>query len=178
MTGFEREGAIDLRTQIIAALPRLRRFCHTLTRAPDTGDDLCQATVERALLRGDQFNGRTRMDSWMYRIAQNIFIDERRRMAVRGVKVDVEHAVGLPGDDGLQIVEGRSDLHRARAAMAALPDNQRMLMTIVVLDGMSYKEAAETLGIPVGTVMSRIARARHSIDRQINGTINDNSNEG
>ncbi len=160
-----------MRAQIIEVLPRLRRFCLTLARAPDQGDDLCQATVERALSRADQFIPGTRLDSWMYRIAQNIFIDERRKLATRGAEIDVDEVFGLAGDDGLQIVEGRSDLNRAGAALAALPEEQRMLMTLVVLDGMSYRDAADALGIPIGTVMSRIARARRAIDRQINGEL-------
>lgn len=169
MNSVGKDGASDLREQVVEVLPRLRRFCLALTRAQDAGDDLCQATVERALSRADQFIPGTRLDSWMYRIAQNIFIDDKRRVRTRGHEIDVENAFTLVGDDGLQVVEGRSDLARARAAMAALPEEQRLLMTLVVLDGMSYKDAAATLDIPIGTVMSRIARARRSIDRHING---------
>lgn len=169
MTDLGSDGTGAVRREIVAVLPRLRRFCLTLARSQDGGDDLCQATVERALARADQFIPGTRLDSWMYRIAQNIFIDERRRLRTRGVEVDVDNAFDLVGDDGVSVAEGRSDLARARAAMAALPEEQRMLMTLVVLDGMSYKDAAETLGIPIGTVMSRIARARRAIDQQLNG---------
>lgn len=169
MNSVGKDGASDLREQVVEVLPRLRRFCLALTRAQDAGDDLCQATVERALSRADQFIPGTRLDSWMYRIAQNIFIDDKRRVRTRGHEIDVENAFTLVGDDGLQVVEGRSDLARARAAMAALPEEQRLLLTLVVLDGMSYKDAAATLDIPIGTVMSRIARARRSIDRLITG---------
>jgi RNA polymerase sigma-70 factor, ECF subfamily len=69
----------------------------------------------------------------------------------------------------VQIVEGRSDLDRARQAMAALPEEQRSLLALVVLDGLSYKEAAAMLEIPIGTVMSRLARARRAIDLHVNG---------
>lgn len=169
MTDFGKDGPATVRREIVAVLPRLRRFCLTLARSQDAGDDLCQATVERALARADQFLPGTRLDSWMYRIAQNIFIDERRRVRTRGIEVDPDQALDLAGDDGVSIAEGRSDLARARAAMAALPEEQRMLMNLVVLDGMSYKDAAATLDIPIGTVMSRIARARRTIDRQLNG---------
>ena len=171
MTGSGRDQADNLRQQMVEALPRLRRFCLALARGHDAGDDLCQATVERALARSDQFIPGTRLDSWMYRIAQNIFIDERRRTRTRGHEVEVDNAFELAGDDGVQVVEGRSDLSRARAAMAALPEEQRMLMTLVVLDGMSYRDAADTLAIPIGTVMSRIARARRAIDQHINGSV-------
>lgn len=163
-------GAFDLRSEIVAMLPRLRRFCMGIARNGDIGDDLCQATIERALSRADQFELGTRLDSWMYRIAQNIMIDSARRTRTRGVEVEVDDALGLIGDDGLQIVEGRSDLARARAAMAALPDELRILMSLLVLDGMSYKDAAITLEIPIGTVMSRFARARRIVDAQINAS--------
>lgn len=169
MNSFGKDGPGDLREHVVEVLPRLRRFCFALTRAQDAGDDLCQATVERALSRAEQFIPGTRLDSWMYRIAQNIFIDEKRRVRTRGHEVDVDSAFALMGADGVQIVEGRSELASARAAMAALPEEQRLLMTLVVLDGMSYKEAAATLDIPIGTVMSRIARVRRAIDRHING---------
>ena len=160
----------DLHSEIVTLLPRLRRFCMAIARNGDAGDDLCQATIERALSRADQFVVGTRLDSWMYRIAQNIMIDSARRQRTRGVEIEVEDAFGLAGDNGVQIVEGRSELARARAAMAALPDDQRTLLSLVVLDGMSYKEAAATLQIPIGTVMSRIARARRAIDARINAS--------
>jgi RNA polymerase sigma-70 factor (ECF subfamily) len=101
----------------------------------------------------------------MYRIAQNLMIDDHRRRRTRGVEVDVDTQFALHGEDGVAVVERRSDLARARAAMAALPDDQRVLMALVVLDGKSYREAADILEIPLGTVMSRIARARRAIDR-------------
>ncbi len=163
----QQEGG-DLRQQIIAILPRLRRFCGALTRQGDAADDLCQATVERVLARADQFVPGTRLDSWMYRIAQNIMIDDQRRRRTRGHEVEVDEAFTLAGDDGVQVVEGRSDLARARAAMQALPDEQRAVLALVVLDGMSYRETAEALAIPIGTVMSRLARARAAIDLQLN----------
>lgn len=164
-----RQGDEGLRTQIVALLPRLRRFCAALTRNGDAGDDLCQATIERALTRADQFEPGTRLDSWMYRIARNIQIDTARRRNVRGHEVDIDDALDIAGDDGVAVVEGRSDLARAEAAMAGLTEDQRALIALVVIDGQSYKDAADTLGIPVGTVMSRIARARRAIDLAVRG---------
>lgn len=160
-------GLTDLRQEIIAMLPRLRRFCWALSRDSDRGDDLCQATVERALLRADQFEQGTRLDSWMYRIARNINIDNIRKTRTRGVETDIDDAISLVGDDGLRLVEGRSDLNRAQSAMAELPEDQRSLLAMVVFDGFSYREAADTLEIPIGTVMSRIARARKAIQLQL-----------
>lgn len=159
----------SVRARIVAFLPRLRRFCAVMARNEDRGDDLMQATVERALTRIDQWQAGSSLESWMFRIAQNIHIDELRAQGRRGITIDIDEAVSLTGDDGRAVVEGRSDLNQARAAMAALPDEQRVLMALVVLDGRSYKEAAEILDIPIGTVMSRIARARQSIDRALRG---------
>jgi RNA polymerase sigma-70 factor, ECF subfamily len=163
----------DLRGQIVALLPRLRRFCAALTRISDAGDDLCQATIERALLHTSQFEPGTRLDSWMFRIARNLQIDLARRNRTRGTEVDVDLAYDLAGDDGVAIVEGRSDLSRAQAAMARLPEEQRALIALVVIDGQSYRDAADALGIPIGTVMSRIARARRAIDLAVRSPKDD-----
>lgn len=160
-------GLTDLRQEIITMLPRLRRFCWALSRDSDRGDDLCQATVERALLRADQFVQGTRLDSWMYRIARNINIDNIRKTRTRGAETDIDDAISLVGEDGLRLVEGRSDLNRAQNAMAELPEDQRCLLAMVVFDGFSYREAADALEIPIGTVMSRIARARQAIQMQL-----------
>jgi RNA polymerase sigma-70 factor, ECF subfamily len=164
----------SVKARIVAFLPRLRRFCMVLARSEDRGDDLMQATVERALTRIGQWQPGTSLESWMFRIAQNIHIDEVRAQGRRGTSVDIDEAVSLVGDDGRAVVEGRSDLNLAKAAMAALPDEQRALMALVVLDGRSYKEAADILHIPIGTVMSRIARARRAIDRALHGERQDN----
>lgn len=169
------KGPFDLRDGLVELLPRLRRFCMALTKGQNDGDDLCQATIERALSRADQFDPGTKLDSWMYKIAQNIFYDGTRRLKIRGTEVEfTDPGLALVGDDGVRIIEGRSDLARARAALYALPDEQRILMALVVLDGKSYREAADMLDIPIGTVMSRIARARRAIDTHLNGvTAND-----
>ncbi len=156
--------APQARDQLITLLPRLRRFCMAIAKSADAGDDLLQATVERALTRIDQYQEGTRLDSWLFRIAQNIHIDELRSKARRGVSVDIDDVPNIVGNDGVQIVEGRSDLAKARDAMATLPDDQRALMALIVIDGQSYKQAAEILDIPIGTVMSRLARARRAID--------------
>jgi RNA polymerase sigma-70 factor, ECF subfamily len=157
-----------LREEIVANLPRLRRYCRLLAGSADDGDDLCQATVERALLHGAQFKQGTRLDSWMYRIAQNLNIDQMRRNKVRGPIVDMETAFGVVGEDGVAVVEGRSELARVAKGVATLPAEQRALIGIVILDGKSYKEASEILSIPIGTVMSRIARARAALDQALN----------
>jgi RNA polymerase sigma-70 factor, ECF subfamily len=162
--------APNVRDQLITLLPRVRRFCMAIAKSADGGDDLLQATVERALNRLNQYQEGTRLDSWLFRIAQNIHIDELRGKARRGISVDIDDVHAIAGDDGVQIVEGRSDLAKARDAMDALPDDQRALMALIVIDGQSYKQAAEILDIPIGTVMSRLARARRTIDLYMHAT--------
>jgi RNA polymerase sigma-70 factor (ECF subfamily) len=152
-----------MRSAIVAALPRLRRFCQAMVGNPHDGDDLMQATVERALSRHVQFEPGTRVDSWMYRIAQNLHIDGVRSRQRRGVTVPIEDLPERIGEDGWAVVEGRSELAMAQRALAQLPDDQRAAFVLVVIEGLSYREAADTLDVPIGTIMSRIARARGRI---------------
>lgn len=159
----------DVKPRIIAFLPRLRRFCMALTGSNDICDDLLQETVERALARIEQWQRGTSLESWMFRIAQNLHIDDVRRRGRRGQQVDIDQLADVSGDDGRTIVESRSDLAHAQMAMAALPDEQRILLALVVIDGRSYKEVAEILELPIGTVMSRVSRARQAIDIYLNG---------
>jgi RNA polymerase sigma-70 factor, ECF subfamily len=105
----------------------------------------------------------------MYRIAQNANIDLARTRQRRGVHVGTEELAERVGSDGRTLTEARSDLHKARQAIATLPDEHRALFALVVIDGQSYREAADILEIPIGTVMSRIARARVAIDAYVNG---------
>ena len=134
----------------------------------DAGDDLTQSTIERALRRIHQWQQGTRLDSWMFRIARNINIDEARARIRRTAQIDYDAIDNAIGEDGRQITETRSTLACARTAMAKLSDDQRALMMLVVVEGQSYREAADTLHIPIGTVMSRIARARRTIDEIVN----------
>lgn len=123
-----------------------------------------QATVERALARSHQFEPGTQMSSWLFRIAKNLRIDAARSSARRGTAISLDDAGDPQGDDGVAIVEGRSDLAAAQRALQALPEDQRLTFALVVIEGMSYREAADVLEVPVGTVMSRLARARGRIE--------------
>jgi RNA polymerase sigma-70 factor (ECF subfamily) len=142
-----------------------------LTGSTDAAEDLAQTTVLRALERLGQWEAGTRLDSWMYKIARNAHIDSVRSARVRGVAVEIDEVSDVLGDDGRLITEGRSELAAAGAALQRLPEEQRALLTLVVLDGKSYKEAADIMDIPIGTVMSRIARARAAIAAQVAGGV-------
>jgi RNA polymerase sigma factor (sigma-70 family) len=142
-------------------LPRLRRFAIGLAGSPADGDDLCQMTIERALIRRDQWQEGTRLDSWMYRIMRNIFIDERRATARRGETfVNEEAGLGVGADGGQ---EAGVELSMIDRAMARLPADQREAVLLVMVEGYSYKEAAAIIDCPVGTLNSRLVRGRDAL---------------
>ena len=159
----------QIRRQIVELLPRLRRFACALAGDLDRGDDLVQETCVRALSRLDQFEAGTRLDSWMYRIAQNIWLDRARALKVRGEVIDIDSAHDLAGDDGRNVTESRLTLSALDHAIGRLPPDQSILIALVCIDGLSYKQAAEMLEVPIGTIMSRLARARRALYVAING---------
>lgn len=161
---------------MVALLPRLRRFAYVLTRDMDRADDLVQETCLRALDRIDQWERGTRLDSWLYRIAQNIWFDRLRALKVRGETTEIDTAFDLVGEDGRDVTETRLALTDISKAIAKLPEEQQVLIALVCIDGLSYKEAAETLQIPIGTIMSRLARARQALHAALGGERNNERN--
>lgn len=148
---------------MIQFLPRLRRFAYALAGNVDRGDDLVQETCMRALSRVDQFDPSTSLESWMFRIAQNIWIDQARAAKTRGTVVDVEEVANLAASDGRRIVEDRLTLEAVSRAIARLPTDLQVLIALTCIDGRSYQETAEIIQAPIGTVMSRLARARKKL---------------
>ncbi|PWS38188.1 RNA polymerase subunit sigma-70 [Falsiroseomonas bella] len=157
-------GPSDFAKALVALLPRLRRFGAGLAGSLDAADDLVQAACERALRMPERFTPGTRLDSWMFRIMQNIWIDQRRAQARRGPATGEPDAIAaLVGADGRRETEATLTLERVWAAMDALPEEQRAVLVAVCVEGLSYAETAELLEIPVGTVMSRLFRARRAL---------------
>lgn len=151
----------DFLTGMTALLPRLRRFAHGLARNAADADDLCQATVERALISRQQWQEGTRLDSWMYRIMRNLFIDQTRSTA-RREKTFVDADQGMTvGSGGAQ--EAAVELTMVDRAMATLPDEQREAVLLVMVEGYKYAEAADIIGCPVGTLTSRLLRGREAL---------------
>jgi RNA polymerase sigma-70 factor (ECF subfamily) len=146
-------------------LPRLRRFARGLAGSPDAADDLVQAACERALANRQQWQPGTRLDSWMFRIVQNLWID-RLRSEGRWRMAGADALESLPANDMAGAVEMRLELAAVRRAIEALPAEQRAVLMLVTVDGRSYREAAEILDTPIGTVMSRLARARLALTKQ------------
>ncbi|MGH7117221.1 MAG: RNA polymerase sigma factor [Stellaceae bacterium] len=152
--------------QLIAVLPRLRRFARGLTGSAVEADDLVQAACERALARRHQFQEGTRFDSWMFRIVQTIWIDQIRSRQVRKEDGSIAEE-RLGSDEPVRRVEARLALSEVRRAVERLPPDQRAVLVLVTVDGLSYKEAAEVVQVPVGTIMSRLARARVALQLQL-----------
>ena len=150
--------------QIEAVIPRLRRYARALTGERIAADDLVQDTLERALRKLHLFRPGTDLRAWLFTVMHNVFVNQVR--AGRLPVVDDEDMAELPQReqeaDGLAI----RDLDRA---LLRLPDDQRAVLLLVALEDMSYEEAARTLEIPIGTVMSRLSRAREKLRAMMQG---------
>ena len=155
------DTAAEFRDALAALLPRLRRFGRTLAPRREDADDLVQVAIEKALTRADQWTPGTRLDSWMFRIMQNAWIDELRARERRG-QTFLPEAAGEHVGDATSPAEPMQAL-LLRKAVAGLSEEHRAVVGLVMVEGFSYEEAAETLGLPVGTVTSRIGRARDAL---------------
>ena len=163
-----REGTVatDLKRDLIAMLPRLRRFARSLTRSATEADDLVQDACLRALSRADQWDPTQPLDRWMFRITRNLWISEIRKRQVRlgQGQIPAEDAQELvTSETGEAVVVGR-DL---QAQILTLPEELSAVLLSVSVEGYSYAEAAELFDIPVGTVMSRVHRARKALATRI-----------
>jgi RNA polymerase sigma-70 factor, ECF subfamily len=153
---------------LVALLPRLRRFALSLTGSVAEADDLVQAACERALRARDQWEPGTRLDSWVYRIIRNLWIDAIRKRRTEGVVEAIDEATGVEGEDGRQVTETALTLVEVNNAVSELPQEQRAVLLLVCTEERSYQEAADMLGVPIGTVMSRLARGRRSLAERFN----------
>jgi RNA polymerase sigma-70 factor (ECF subfamily) len=152
----------DLRFELVELLPRLRRFGIALTRSAVHADDLVQAACERALMRQGQLRHETKIGVWMYSIMRNLWIDEIR--APRSHLHDsIEAARDVIGDDGEDLTEKNNTWAAVRRALGELPAEQRAALILICVNGISYKETAKILDIPLGTVTRRVARARRAL---------------
>ena len=154
---------------MLAALPRLRRFARALAGNASDADDLVQDAVERALNNLDKWTPGTRMDSWMFRIAQNLWVDTLRSRGRRSKFQAREEEMQTASIDGERAVAASLSLSKTEEALRELPDEQRAIVALVLVDGMSYRETASILDIPIGTVTSRLARAREALAERVFG---------
>lgn len=156
----------EFRRRLVELLPRLMRFALVLTRARADAEDLTQATCERALARIEQWQPDTRLESWMFRIMQTIWLNN-----LRGRRVRERHHAALSAAEAALFTrpaaEGRLMLAEVAGKVLELPAEQRLVLMLVTVEGFSYREAAEIADIPIGTVMSRLARARVGLMKAI-----------
>jgi RNA polymerase sigma-70 factor (ECF subfamily) len=160
-------GADQTRAEIVALMPRLRRFARALSGQVADADDIVQIAVERALVRLDQFQEGTRLEAWLFGIVRNAWIDEARARA-RRAKVFAPPELGESvGDGAAAALHAKLEADDVWAAMRRLPDEQREAVALVCVEGLAYREAAEALGVPIGTVTSRLARGREALQRML-----------
>jgi RNA polymerase sigma-70 factor (ECF subfamily) len=157
------EQSSSFEGQLTALLPRLRRFAHGLSRDSADADDLTQATIERALRSRDQWQVGTRLDSWAYRIMRNLWIDTARARSRKSAREAPEEEGLNVGEDPRQAMDASLDVQRIMAAMARLPDEQREIVALILVEGFGYREVSEMLGLPIGTVSSRLVRGRTAL---------------
>jgi RNA polymerase sigma-70 factor, ECF subfamily len=163
MTG---DGRTEVRSGLQAHLPRLWRYAMTLTRKSQDAEDLVQTTCLRAIERADQFIPGTRLDRWLFTILRSIWLNQLRgeRLREGEGRVDAEATLWF---DGARETETNIFATQVLKKLGALPAAQRETALLVYAEGYSYAEAATILGIPIGTVMSRLAAVRAALTKDV-----------
>lgn len=154
----------QVRALIIDLIPRLRRFARTITHNLHDADDLVQIAIERALLHYQQWRPESRFESWMFGIMRNAWIDEVRARRRRDQVMAPQELGETVGD---MASEAQQTLLSVQRAMATLPEDQRMAVALVLVEGLAYKDAAAALDVPIGTLTSRLARGREALQKQL-----------
>lgn len=154
----------EFQTGLVELLPRLRRFARVLRPRDADAQDLVQQTIERALAARRGFRPGTRLDSWTFTIMRRIAIDEGRSVLRWGRLVSPEDETTAQVRDPGQADEHlRADALAVRDAIHGLPDDQKHAVALVLVEGLSYAEAAKVMGVPAGTLTSRLVRGRQSL---------------
>ena len=157
----DKDQADDLGSRLVAALPQMRRYALAVCRSGDLADELVQEACERALASEGPGDPNTPLLPWLFTIIRNRWVDRQRRSRTEGIVIDIDdhpEVIGTGGED--ERVDTRQTLERVQQAIDRLQPEQRELLLLVCVEQMSYKEAASVTGVPIGTVMSRLARAR------------------
>lgn len=154
---------------MIELLPRLQRFAYALTNSKADGEDLLQATYLRAIENLDKWVVGSRLDSWMYKMAQNIHINNMRHVAVKRRHLEKSTIEAGRVFDGIGESIHQDELKKVASSIDQLPGDQRAVLLLVAVEGFGYAEAARILDVPIGTVTSRLARARQSLSTSVYG---------
>ncbi len=152
--------------QMAAEIPRLRRFARLFARTPDTADDLTQETLLRATTAIEQFTPGTNLRAWLFTILRNTHLAEMRRHARNPVSISAEPGEAPPVS-GRQ--EERHELRDLARGFGKLPRSQQEVVLLIVIEGMDYVDAARIMHVPVGTVRSRLSRAREALRQSVSG---------
>ncbi|MDJ0738444.1 MAG: RNA polymerase sigma factor [Gammaproteobacteria bacterium] len=153
----------DLSEKLVELIPRMRRFAAGLTGSTDAGDELVQGACERLLRNRDKLRPDTQLDRWLYRVIRNLHVDGIRAHATRD-----RHLQEIGRTAELHLVtnntlEDRVHVSEVDRAMRQLSDEHRAVLMLIAVEGLTYREAAGVLDVPIGTVTSRLARARGAL---------------
>ena len=160
----ESDVQLDLSEQLVELIPRLRRFARGLSGSADAGDELVQAACERLLQRQTQLRADSRLASWMYRVIRNLHLDSLRAKSVRdrGAETLLREVSETPVAANRSL-DSHLMLHEVQLAMQQLSEEHRSALMLICVEGVSYQDAADILQVPVGTIASRLVRARKAL---------------
>ena len=156
----------DLSEQLIELIPRMRRFATGLSGSLDRGDELVQAACERLLRHQSRLRAETRLDSWLYQVIRNLHVDNVRAQSVRERGAQQMKQTADLQPLARDSMDQHLRLHEVQQAMQRLSEEHRSALMLICVEGLSYKEAAEILQVPMGTVTSRLTRARQALIAQ------------
>jgi RNA polymerase sigma-70 factor (ECF subfamily) len=158
---------VDFLTDLESCIPSLRRYARALLRDGDRSDDLVQDCLERALSRRHLWRGGATLRPWLFKIMHNIFANQMRTLSGRPAHQPIEDLVREP-----EVGESQTAhlaLQEMARALDRLPEEQRRVVLLVALEGLTYQEVAEVMDVPIGTVMSRLSRGRERLRGLVGG---------
>ena len=158
----------DLARCVEAEIPHLQRFARSLCGSDAEGDDLVQDALERAWRKRHSWRQEGSVRSWLFKILYRVFLNSRRGERAPHVEME-EEGIAASGIESLPPQEARLMANDMLRSLAALPESQRTPVLLLALEGVSYDEAADILGIPVGTLRSRLSRGRETLRRSMRG---------